>query len=213
MAITNLQSITDSVRTNFEQIDAVRENAYKISREVTRMSANAIRAVHRSEWDNGEQLIMEVREVVIKMVASTRQHPQIHWAGYTQDCLKEYVEAEHTYALVRSLPLKSPAELHVDDSAWLNGLAEAATELRRRILDILRHGHASEAEMLLDKMDEIYSMLVTFDFRDAITGGLRRRTDTVRGVLERTRGDITQSLRQSQLESALKRVEEKLDNR
>ncbi|MCA9993213.1 MAG: hypothetical protein KDE29_19640, partial [Anaerolineales bacterium] len=95
-------------------------------------------------------------------------------------------------------------------NTWLNGLAEAATELRRRILDIIRHGHSQEVERLLDRMDEIYSLLVTFDFSDSITGGLRRRTDVVRGVLERTRGDVTQSLRQAELEQALEALEQKI---
>ncbi|MCB9006267.1 MAG: hypothetical protein H6656_02595 [Ardenticatenaceae bacterium] len=117
--------------------------------------------------------------------------------------MKEFVEANLTYALVRDLPLPTPEELGTEGNTWLNGLAEAATELRRRILDIIRHGHSDEAERLLDVMDQIYSQLVTFDFNDSITGGLRRRTDTVRAVLERTRGDVTNSLRQAQLEEAL----------
>jgi translin len=103
--------------------------------------------------------------------------------------------------------LSSPEDLGVEKNTWLNGLAEAATELRRRILDIIRHGHSQEAERLLSEMDEIYSILVTFDFNDAVTGGLRRRTDTVRAVLERTRGDITTSLRQAELERALGALE------
>ena len=107
-------------------------------------------------------------------------------------------------------PLPRPEELGAEYSTWLNGLAEAATELRRRILDIIRHGHSEEAERLLDNMDQIYSVLVTFDFNDSITGGLRRRTDTVRAVLERTRGDITTSLRQAELEKALEAVEMRL---
>lgn len=209
--IENIDQVSEDIRANFVEIDGVRESAYKISREITKTCANAIRAVHRSEWELAESLTADARSMVTEMVTSTRQHPQIHWAGYTQDCLKEYVEAEHTYALIRDLPLKSPAELNVDPAAWLNGLSEAATELRRRILDILRHSHESEAERLLAKMDEIYSLLVTFDFRDAITGGLRRRTDTLRAVLERTRGDITTSVRQSQLTAALKALEGKLD--
>ncbi len=209
--IDNIDQVSESIRANFVEIDGVRESAYKISREITKTCANAIRAVHRSEWELAESLTAEAREMVTNMVATTHQHPQIHWAGYTQDCLKEYVEAEHTYALIRDLPLKSPTELNVGSAAWLNGLSEAATELRRRILDILRHSHESEAERLLSKMDEIYSLLVTFDFRDAITGGLRRRTDTLRAVLERTRGDITTSVRQSQLTEALKALEGRLD--
>ena len=134
----------------------------------------------------------------------------MYHAGYTQDALKEYVEANLTYLLVRDEPLPSPADLNVEDNTWLNGLAEAATELRRRILDIIRGGHEQEVERLLDNMDVIYSVLVTFDFRDSITRGLRRRTDVLRSVLERTRGDVTTSLRQTELEAALEALERKL---
>jgi translin len=209
--IKNLNEISEQIRGEFVQIDSIREDAYKISREITKTCANAIRAVHRSEWPLADELVGEARAMVTQMVAATGSFPQIYWAGYTQDCLKEYVEAEHTLALIRDLPIKGPAELSVSEAAWLNGLSEAATELRRRILDILRHGHEEEAEALLEKMDEIYSLQVTFDFRDAITGGLRRRTDTLRAVLERTRGDITTSIRQSQLTTALKALEGKLN--
>ena len=205
--MNQLETITEGIRSHFVAVDGVREMAYKVSRELTRMSAHTIRAVHRSEWETAEEMLAQAREVVVDLVEATRPFPQIHWAGYTQDCMKEYTEAELTYALVRGRPLRGPAELHVDEAAWLNGLAEAATELRRRILDIIRHDHKEEAEGLLTAMDDVYSILVTFDFRDAITGGLRRRTDTVRAVLERTRGDVTTSLRQNELEKALARVE------
>ncbi|MEM8857087.1 MAG: haloacid dehalogenase [Chloroflexota bacterium] len=208
--IENLTAPSEEIRRNFEKIDEVRESAYKISREITKTCANGIRAVHRSEWDVAESLITDARKMVQSLITATEAFSQIYWAGYTQDCLKEYVEAEHTLALIRGLPIQGPRELNVSDAAWLNGLAEAASELRRRILDILRHGHAEEAEQLLDQMDEIYSLMVTFDFRDAITGGLRRRTDQLRAVLERTRGDITTSIRQSDLTRALEAMEQKL---
>lgn len=159
----------------------------------------------------GRSQLEDARHSSRELIACCDQFPSIYNAGYTQDALKEYVEAHLTYALMRQLPLKSPSELGVAGSTWLNGLSEAATELRRRILDIIRHGHSDEAERLLDLMDEIYSLLVTFDFHDTITRGLRRRTDTVRAVLERTRGDVTTSLRQAQLESALSRVENQIE--
>jgi translin len=115
-----------------------------------------------------------------------------------------------TYALVRDLSIPTPESLGAEGNTWLNGLAEAATELRRRILGLIRHGHSGVAERLLGVMVDIYSLLVTFDFNDSITGGLRRRTDTVRAVLERTRGDVTTSLRQAELEQALEALEAKL---
>jgi len=129
---------------------------------------------------------------------------------YTQDALKEYVEAAVVFALVRGELLPTPADLRVEEATYLNGLAEAASELRRYILDILRYTHSSQAEHLLGAMDAIYDMLVTFDFPDAISGGLRHRTDNVRAVLERTRGDMTTSVRQQQLQTAIDSLEARL---
>ncbi len=209
-----LDTTADQIRAEFEQMNTARDQAYQRSRELISLCARAIRAIHREEWRPAETLIAEAQKASQVMVEGVRDYPNLYHAGYTQDAVKEFVEANLTYALVRNLPLPTPADLNTEGSTWLNGLAEAATELRRRILDIIRHGHSDEAERLLDVMDQIYSQLVTFDFNDSITGGLRRRTDTVRAVLERTRGDVTNSLRQAQLEEALKNVESRLkDNR
>ena len=205
-----LDTTADQIRAEFELTNTARDQAYQRSRELISLCARAIRAIHREERARAEALIAEAQKATQVMVEGVRDYPNLYHAGYTQDAVKEFVEANLTYALVRDLPLPTPADLNTEGSTWLNGLAEAATELRRRILDIIRHGHSDEAERLLDVMDQIYSQLVTFDFNDSITGGLRRRTDTVRAVLERTRGDVTNSLRQAQLEEALKNVESRL---
>ena len=205
-----LDVITDEIRAEMEVTSSARDQAYQRSRALISVCARAIRAVHREEWDTAESLIEEAKEAKETLVADVEAHPSLYFAGYTQDAVKEYVEANLTYALIRERPLPTPTQLGAEGSTWLNGLAEAATELRRRILDIIRHGHSTEAERLLGQMDLIYSILVTFDFNDSTTGGLRRRTDTVRAVLERTRGDVTNSLRQAELESALKALEAKL---
>ncbi len=206
-----LEIIAETIRAEFEQVHAARDLAYTRSRKLISLCARSIRAVHREEWDTAVDLIAQARQATEEMVAGVEGYPQLYHAGYTQDAIKEYVEANLTYALVRGRPLPTAAELGAGYPAWLNGLAEAATELRRRILDIIRHGHSQEAERLLGDMDNIYSILVTFDFNDSITGGLRRRTDTVRAVLERTRGDVTTSLRQAELEQALAALERKLE--
>jgi translin len=202
-----LDNIAEQIRDQFEVVNSVRDSAYQQSRALTSVCARTIRAVHREEWDVTETLLAEAKEASVRLVEGTKPYPNLYFAGYTQDALKEFVEANLTLALVRNRPLADPDELGVEQNTWLNGLAEAATELRRRILDIIRHGHSQEAERLLADMDEIYSVLVTFDFNDSITGGLRRRTDTVRAVLERTRGDVTTSLRQAELEQALEALE------
>ena len=152
-------------------------------------------------------LLNEATESADELRMVVAGDPDLYFAGYTQDGLKEFVEANILLSLVSDVELPGPDELQVEASTYLKGLSEAATELRRTILDIIRIDHSEEAERLLEAMDEIYSLLVTIDFPDAITGGLRRNTDVVRSVRERTRGDLTMSVRQQRLEQALNSVE------
>ena len=139
-----------------------------------------------------------------------RDYSDLYYAGYTQDALKELAEAHITYALINRQALPKPEDLGVEDAAYLNGLGEAVGELRRHALDLVRKGQVSRAEEILQNMDEVYAQLTTVDFPDAVTRGLRRTTDMVRGVLERTRGDLTTAARQEQLEQALSEVEKRL---
>jgi translin len=193
-----------------DQTNKARETALATSRSLIRQCANAIRAIHRQEWDGARTLLDEAGVTADELRARLVEHPAILHAGYTQDALKEYAEARLTYAMVRDEPLPGPAAIAVAPAAYLNGLAEAASELRRFILDGLRHGDVSTGERLLAAMDDVYSLLVTVDYPDAVTSGLRRTTDALRAVLERTRGDLTAALRQDQLMSALAQVEARL---
>jgi translin len=203
------EKITETVRAAFAAKNAARDAALSRSRELVRQCSECIRAIHRQEWDEAEKRLEILRVAAGELRAVVAEHPDLYHSGYTQDALKEVVEAFATYAIIRAHPLPTPDELHVEAAAYINGMAEAATELRRFILDIMRRedAHSAEAERLLDWMDTIYDSLVTFDFPDAITGDLRRRTDAVRGVLERTRGDLTNSLRQQRLQEALAHFE------
>lgn len=204
-----LNPIAESIREILTATNDARDAAIKTSRELIRHCAEAIRAIHRHDWDAAESKLATVRTVADEMVAGVADYPELLHSGYTQDALKEVVEAFVTYAIIRDAALPTPESLAAEPDTYLKGLAEAATELRRFILDILRRkdGDSDEAERLLAWMDAIYDQLVTFDFPDAITSGLRRQTDVVRGVLERTRGDLTHSLRQQRLQDALAQFE------
>lgn len=207
-----LNAIAESIRQTLTTKTAARDAAVSRSRELIRHCAECIRAIHRREWANADAKLAIIQTASAELRDGVRTHPDLYHTGYTQDALKEVVEAFTTYAIIRSQPLPTLEALHVEASTYLNGLAEAATELRRFILDILRRedGDSREAERLLDWMDAVYDQLVTFDFPDAITGGLRRQTDVVRGVLERTRGDLTTTFRQQRLQAALRQVELRL---
>ncbi len=207
--LPNLEAITERIRDTLNAKNAARDLALDRSRELTRLCANAIRAAHRSEFGAAEELLDAAHAAATAMVDDLVSYHDLYHAGYTQDALKEYAEANITVALVQGHELPEPEQLGVEPAAYLNGLGEAAGELRRYALDALRRGDIATAEAMLLAMDEIYDILVTIDYPDALTGGLRRTTDMVRGVLERTRGDLTVAVRQQKLEAALHEFEER----
>lgn len=207
----NLESITEKIRTNFEAKSKVRDETLRLSRELIRHCANSIRATHRGEFENATRLLTTAKALASEMVDGVSDYADLYHAGYTQDALKEFAEANITYALVTDHSLPDPDELGVEYAAYLNGLGEAAGELRRHALDLIRRAELERGEEILSMMDDIYGVLVTIDFPNAITGGLRRTTDMVRGVLERTRGDLTMSLRQEKLQQALHDFEERVN--
>lgn len=206
-----LESIGDHIRSYMEDKNAARDRALQVSRTLTRHCSKAIRAVHRDERALADEHLKDAKSLVDNLKEDLASYPDLYHAGYTRSALKEFAEASIVYALLAGQPLPEPDELGVEYGAYLGGLGESAGELRRRVLDILRHDHLEEAERLLDAMDDIYSLLVTIDYPDAITNNLRRITDMVRGVTERTRGDLTTSRRQFELKTALESVEKKLD--
>ncbi len=201
-----LEKIADQIRQKFDTRTAMRDQALAQARQLTRACSLAIRAVHRDDREAMDAQLTEAHNLADILHEELKDHPDLYYAGYTQDALKEFVEANVTCALIQNQPLQTPDDLNVEEATYLNGLAEVVGELRRRTLDILRSGYSQEAERLLGYMDEIYSVLVTMDYPDAITNGLRRQTDLARGIIEKTRGDVTFSLRGEHLTQAIRKL-------
>ncbi len=208
----NITKIADEVRVLLDDTNAVREEALKLSRETIRLSANSIRASHREDFDESCKLKSAARAKVEDAKEMLKDKLEIYYTGYVQDAQKEYAESELTYAIIRELEFPRHTDLGVEAAAYLNGMAEAIGESRRHVLDVMRHGNLARAERILGIMDEVYYVLITFDYPDAVTQGLRRQTDMVRGVLERTRGDLTLLQQQRKLESAIESAIDRMDN-
>jgi translin len=206
-----LEKIAEQIHKDFEAHTAARDQALTHARTLTRHCAQAIRAVHRDEKDVARQLLDDAGKLAEALRGSAQEYPNVYYAGYSQDALKEYAEANIVYALIDNGKLPTPQDLGLESATYLKGLSEAIGEMRRRCLDILRSGHSEEVERLLEHMNDIYAVLVTMDYPDAVTGGLRRLTDISRSLIERTRGDITVSVRQERLETQLRNVEKLLE--
>ena len=203
---SELTDLSEKAHAFFKDKHAARERALELSRTTIQLSANAIRSVHRHQFDEASGLLVTAKGCVAEMQEIRRDQPDIYFAGFVQDAQKEYVEANVTLAFITGTPLPLPEGLGLAYGPYLNGLGEAIGEMRRYLLDSLRRGESSRCEELLDLMDQIYTQLFTMDFPEAITGGLRRTTDAMRGILERTRGDLTTALRQRSLEQRLSQL-------
>jgi translin len=205
-----LDTIVEGIRAELEAKNAVRDTALQRSRALIRHCANSIRAAHRGDFEDAETLLATTREAAHELMDGVEAHPDLYYAGYTRDALKEYVEAQVVYAFTTDGALPSHTDLGVEGSVYLKGLAEAASEMRRHALDLMRQNRLDRAEHMLGIMDNVYSQLITVDFPDAITGGLRRTTDMLRGVVQRTRGDLTTAIRQEMMRQALQDFEDRM---
>ena len=207
----DLNQIADPIRAKLDAKTAARDISLNASRSAIRSCGNAIRAMHRYEFDGARTLLDEAQSHLDSARSSLDDHPDVLHAGFIHDAEKEFAEAQITFALVNGNPLPEPDDVGVSPQAYLKGMAEAIGELRRHLLDLLRKGEMKRCEALLGSMDDIYHVLVTMDYPDGITFGLRRLTDVARSIIERTRGDFTISTVQSSLRSALEQHEQRLD--
>jgi translin len=206
----DLDGLADALHERFDAKTAAREQALPAARRSIRASANAIRAVHRGEFDVARGLIRDSRGALDEGMEGVEGHPDVRLAGYLLDAEKEYAEANLTYSLVAGEEFAGPDILGVGDAPYLNGLAEAIGEGRRHVLDLLRVGDVAKAERTLEALEDMYGVLVTMDYPDAITMNLRRSTDVARSLIEKTRGDLSIAFVQRDLHDALERHTEVL---
>jgi translin len=202
-----IKDICDRIRVRIDAMDEARENALAASRKITRNSGDAIKAIHRGEWDNAEKAMAGIRELNDFLHDSLKGLPELYYSGYVEDAQVELVEVAVLYAVLRAEVLPTPESLRVENTAYLKGIGDATGELRRHILDLVRKGRPGEAEKYLDTMDEFYTEMMAFDYPDAIMHGLRKKTDVARSLIERTRGDLTNALEIKGLHESMERFE------
>jgi translin len=208
--LTGLEDIVEALREKFDALDKAREEAYVLSRQVVRAASVTIKHAHRQEIAEAQAQLAEARELTHRMLAALADAPELRYGGFVHDSEKEYCEAAMVCAVLTGQPLPAPEELGVYGPAWINGLSEVVGELRRHVLDLVRMERTDEAEKYLEVMDSIYQTIMSFDYPNAISQGLRGRSDAARGLVERTRGDLTNALQTARLERRMKELEGKL---
>jgi len=210
---TTLDSAVRDILGRFERTSAVRDRSLNAGRHAIRHCANSIRELHRGDLDGARRQLASARLLLDSVRSETVEEPTVYWAGYVQDAMKEFAEASTLLAIISGEQLPAPQAIEVEDAPFLNGLCEAASELRRLILHTLQGDDLESAGRYLTAMNDIYDLLITVDFPDAITGGLRRSVDQLRAVLERTRGDFTLTHNQRRLETVIRGCQAEIEQR
>lgn len=209
-----LEEISIRIRNNLELKDRIREEGLKISREIVRECRTASFALHGKNFEKASNSIEAAGKALKKLEARFEGHADIYHAGFVEHAQQEYSEVAVLYSLLKdegkAQNLPSPDELGVEYAAYLNGLGDVVGELRRHILDLIREESFEKAEVFLGVMENIHETIMDFDYPDAITGGLRRKTDVSRSLIEKTRGDVVNAIQQKKLELAMKSLESRL---
>lgn len=205
------KDLAENMLSSFDAKDRAREESLKLSREVIRFCSSAIRSIHRGELREAERLMNEAGASLQRIRDQLKDHQDIRYAGFVDGAEQEYAEARSVYSITTAQRILTPEEVGVDPVNYLGGLGDTTGELRRHILNLIREGRPKEGEIFLDIMEEIYHLLMLFDYPDAITRGLRRKGDLARSMLERTRGDLTNAIEMGKVEASLRTLEDKLN--
>ncbi|KUK45333.1 MAG: translin family protein [Methanothrix sp.] len=208
--ISSLDDLSEDISRYFEAKDQAREEALALTRVVIRRCGAAIRSIHRAEFDRAQELTDKAGDVLARITDLLADHPDVRYAGFVDGAEQEYAEARIVFSIITEQATPTPEEVGVEMTSYLGGLGDTTGELRRHILDLIRQGRPEEGEVYLEAMEEIYHLLMLFDYPDAITKGLRRKGDMARSLLERTRGDLTNAIGQKKLEVQLREVEGRL---
>ena len=208
--MSSLDGIAREMLAWFDDKNVAREESFKLCREAIRSCSAAIRSVHRGQLDEAEKFTNEAKTKLESVRSLLKKHPDVRYAGFFDDAEQEFAEARNVYSIVVKHEILTPEETGVELVNYLSGLGDVTGELRRHILDLIRKGKSEEGEYYLDTMEEIFYLLMLFDYPDAITRGLRRKSDLARSMIERTRGDLTNAIEIGKLEVSLRSLEDKL---
>lgn len=206
-----MDELVERIRRYLDAQEETRERVLEASRRVIRNSARAMAALHRGDWETVDRTLEEAREGVKVLAEVVKAEPSLADYGAISAAYREYSEVMLVQALLGGEKLPEPEELEVPYKPYLGALADAMGEFRRYVLDLIRADEVERAEGVLGRMEEIFSLLMEFDYPGSILPELRHRRDVARRVLEQTRGDITAAVRQRKLEEALRRAERKLE--
>ena len=185
----NLDKIVDKIEKSIDDKDKIREQALRTSREIIIGCRKAIQCIHQNLMKDAKNNIRKSSTKLQKLYELTANHPELYHAGFVENAAQELVEANCLYSVMRGKDLPDPDELQTTYSSYLLGLCDLVGELRRTALDSIRTGKAKKADNYLSMMEEIYDVIIRFDYPSGLIP-IKKKQDMVRNLIERTRGEL-----------------------
>ncbi len=187
----NLEEIGAELEAYLDEKERVREETLRVSREILKLSARTIAAMHRGAFVDGD--VLRIIDLCKQLKKDLRDHKDMWHSGAVANSLQEAAEAAIVHALLKNERLPHPDDLAVTYPAYLLGLCDAVGELRRFALTALKDGRTDDAEMYLERMDRIFAVISQYHYPKAIVP-VKVKQDQARGIIERTRGDVALSI-------------------
>jgi translin len=203
----NLEEIAERIESRLEEKDQVREVAIKSARAINRLSGSIVHLIHKGE--DVRPMMNEALDETHRLRSLLEDYPEIWESGLVEGALQELAEAAILLALVHDDELPDPDDMGITGNAYLLGMADAIGELRRFALEKLREGEVDEAKIYLEIMEEIFLVIMRFDFPDALIP-IRRKQDVARSLLEKTRGDVAVAVNSARLQMRMDELSRKL---
>ncbi|NJE03309.1 haloacid dehalogenase [Thermococcus sp. MV11] len=201
-----MKGIIEEIRAVLDEKDSLREEALKLTREIVRLSGDAVKALHRGEVERARERLELAGRKVAELREMLSDHRDLYHTGYVQSAHQEFVEASLFFAYITGEEYPSPGELGVPHADYALGIGDFIGELRRHFLLLLLAGDIEGAEKTYRTMEETYEELMTLEYPKGLVN-VRVKQDQARGILERTLEDLTRAKLSKSLEDKLTQVQ------
>lgn len=203
MSINSLQESLHIINGELRGTEERREKLLKGTRDVISLCSKSIVDLHYGKKDAAKEKLHKAGEML------TEFH------GYTKDDLQKYllvpeqefVEASVLRSLIEDSDIPSADDLKVSGPAYVMGLLDCVGECKRRVYDQIRKEKFIEAQNLFSFMEKIYGLVYPLSIYDNLVGGLKRKLDVAKMLIEDVRSLVTEESRRQSLMAAVERLE------
>ncbi|MEM3670336.1 MAG: hypothetical protein QW767_01140 [Thermoprotei archaeon] len=179
--------------TLLEEQMEIRQKVTDTCLQIIEACGESVSHIHRNERALSDSKLLEARKLIGLVRQMVKRHPSSARLAIVRDAMCEYVEASCLRSVVTVGSVPSYKSFNVEPDEYLLGLADLVGELRRLCFDLIRKDRLGDAESVFHKMEEVYELVISFEYPKQYVKGLRHKVDVDRRLLDDTRLILTQA--------------------